>query len=72
MKRFASLMNRSNDLLDNIIHKLVYRIADDLFTSGSGEKAIRLVLKLNDIDDAGGWCKSAAIDRIETILKSVT
>jgi len=61
----------SNKLLDAIIHKLAKKIADDLFTSGSGEKAIRLVLKLNDIDNAGGWCESAAIDRIEAILKSV-
>jgi len=61
---------RSNELLDGIIHKLARRIADDLFTNGQGQRGVRLVLKLNDIDTGGGWCKSAVIDRVETILKS--
>ena len=61
---------RSNELLDAVIHKLAKKIAADLFTNGFGQKAVRLVLKLNDIDTGGGWSEGAVIDRVETILKS--
>ena len=49
---------------------LASRIADTLFTNGSKQKAERLVLELGGKRDGGGWCKSAAIDAIERILKA--
>jgi len=61
---------RSNELLDAIVHKLAKKIANDLFTNGFGQRAVRLVLKLNDIDTAGGWSENAVVDRVEAILKS--
>lgn len=45
-------------------------IADDLFRNGGGQVAERLVLELPDGREGGGWCHSAAIDRIATILQA--
>lgn len=70
-KKDGAIPVRSNDLLDAIIHKLAKRIAEDLFHSGAGGTAKRLVLEMEDGKNAGGWCKAAVIDRIWIILKSV-
>lgn len=43
-------------------------IATDLFTTGFGDEASRLVLLNSDGNDIGGWCKSAVVDRIVVIL----
>ena len=50
-------------------------IADDLFTTGFGEKADRLVLfqeeKSGDKKrDLGGWCKEAVESRVIKILSA--
>ena len=45
------------------------KIADELFTNGSNEKAKRLVLELENGKDGGGWCKGAVIDIIKKHLK---
>jgi hypothetical protein len=43
-------------------------IARDLFTSGNGSIATRLVLELKDTRQFGGWCEVAVVDRIEDML----
>ena len=44
------------------------KIADRLFTNGSGEKAERLVLELSSKRDGGGWSRSAVIDQINEVI----
>ena len=51
--------------------KVAEMIADDLFTTERGDKAVRLSMILLGRRDGGSWCKSAATDRIEAILKRV-
>lgn len=51
---------------------LAQQIADALFESSTGHKAVRLVLMVDIAGvefDSGGWCREAAIDRIEKALK---
>lgn len=47
-------------------------VAEDLFTSGIGKRADRLVLtddtKIGDAKDLGGWCRGAAVDRVAAII----
>lgn len=45
---------------DDAIKKFV----EDLFTSGSGERAHRLVLTTTGGRNVGGWSKQAVIDRL--------
>lgn len=44
--------------------ELAQAIVDDLFENTFGAKAERLVLELPGGGNGGGWCKSAAKDRI--------
>lgn len=48
--------------------KLATKISDGLFHDGLGRRAKRLVLELEDGRDGGGWCQSAAMDYIASIL----
>lgn len=50
------------------IRELAEKIAGDLFTNGFGQEGERLVLELPGKRDGGGWCKRAAIERIEKQL----
>jgi hypothetical protein len=54
--------------MDN--RQLACKIADHLFTNGSGKHAQRLVLELPGLKDGGGWCESAVVDVIDDALKS--
>lgn len=49
--------------------KLADEIAEYLFTNGSGQKAVRLVLELNNGKNGGGWSKEPARDAIASIIK---
>lgn len=61
-------------LNDQTVQKLAEDIAKDLFTSGSGQVATRLVMlqepddPLNPTRDLGGWCEEAVINRIRKHL----
>lgn len=50
-------------------HILAQQIADALFASGNGEKAENLTLRHEDGTFLGGWCREAAIDRIEKVIE---
>ena len=45
-------------------------IVDDLFRTGNGEVASRLVLELPDGGNGGGWSKAGARSRIKDILEA--
>jgi len=49
---------------------LAKRIAQSLFTNAYHQEAQRLVLEMPNGQDGGGWCKSAATDYIERLLKA--
>lgn len=55
--------------IDHKAQALADQIAADLFTSGFGFRAERLVLWSDTENrDYGGWCERAVIDRIYMIL----
>ncbi len=56
----------SIDLLDATIEEILNR----LFTNGAGETAQRLVLKLENGRDGGGWCRDAVRDQLRDALQS--
>lgn len=47
------------------------RIVEALFTSGYKERADRLVLTIDGPPkyDLGGWCRAAAVDVVERVLR---
>jgi hypothetical protein len=49
-------------------HALAERIVDDLFVTGHGAKADRLVLMTADGRNLGGWGRKPAMDRIIVAL----
>ena len=53
------------------IGELAEQIADELFTTGDGKRADRLVLTLDGPPrrDLGGWSRRAVLDRLAAILK---
>lgn len=53
------------------VQALAQRIADRLFTDGSGEKANRLVMSRSDGKLLGGWSKGPAADQIVNVLREV-
>jgi len=55
----------SIDLLDAAIEEILNR----LFSNGAGETAKRLVLKLENGRDGGGWCRNAVRDQIRDVLQ---
>ena len=61
----GATLNSKREKVDNDIAD---DIADYLFTNGSGQKAKRLVLELDNGCDGGGWCKKAVVDVIRGML----
>jgi hypothetical protein len=54
--------------------ELAREIAADLFTNAAGNVSERLILEFElpsgqRVRDGGGWCYTAAVDRIEAKLK---
>jgi hypothetical protein len=62
-------MNEPHTLADRAIAE---QIAAELFVNGSGEKARRLVLELEDGRNGGGWCKEAIVDRVADAIERLT
>ncbi len=58
----------SNEKRGSVVRQLAQRIADDLFTNGNGDVAIRLMLEREDGRYLGGWSKKPLVDRIVHIL----
>jgi len=55
------------------IDALAQQIADDLFVTGAGEQADRLVLwGAADDRNLGGWSKRAVVDRVRKLLLHAT
>lgn len=51
------------------IYILAERITDYLFTCGTGEAALRLVLELPGRRNGGGWARSAAATAIDKVIR---
>ena len=47
---------------------IAVRIAEELFTNGQGEEAVRLRLELPDGRYGGGWGQKPVIDKITDVL----
>jgi hypothetical protein len=54
---------------NNSLNAAIEEIVNRLFENGSGEKARRLVLELENGRDGGGWCKDAVRDQIRDVLQ---
>ena len=52
------------------IRSLSRRIAESLFTNGSGKRAERLQLMSVDKQNLGGWAELVVADRIEMAIRS--
>lgn len=52
--------------------KLAKKITEQLFTSGAGQKAQRLVLEMPGGGDGGGWCEGAAEECVRSVIDSNT
>lgn len=62
-------------MTDSEIDRLAFRIVRDLFTNGSKQRAVRLVLELSPSDipsrtrTGGGWSEIGARDRVFVKLR---
>ena len=64
-------MNRQRYPVQKLSSEERVRVAD-LFKTGSGQQAERLVLEGKDQRDLGGWCRGAARDRILRVLEGTS
>ena len=54
------------------INQLAEEVTRELFSSGYGIRAGRLVLESRDEKDLGGWCFDAVLQRITKALYTVS